>query len=242
MTAILFLALLQQAPGFDRTQIDWDRARKIYMANCAGCHGPEGRGGKGADLAVPRLRRAANDEQLFRIILGGIPGTEMPPSWYLGQTSVALVTAYVRKLGAAPDPVQTAGDAARGKLVYASQSCAGCHDRGFGPPLEEIGIRRSLAHLRRSLEDPAAELPEDFLMMRATTLTGKQITGARVNEDTFTVQITDATGRLHSFRKPELKTLERLQGASPMPSYKGTLSAAEMDDLVSFLAAQRGGQ
>ncbi|MBX9602645.1 MAG: c-type cytochrome [Bryobacteraceae bacterium] len=242
MTAILFLALLQQAPAADRMKVDWERARKIYMANCAGCHGPEGRGGKGADLAVPKLRRAANDEQLFRIILGGIPGTEMPPSWYLGQNSVALVTAYVRKLGAAPDPVRTPGDPAKGKLVYASQSCAGCHDRGFGPPLDEIGIRRSLAHLRQSLEDPAAEVPEEFLMMRATTALGKQITGARLNEDTFTVQITDATGKLHSFRKAELKKLDRLPGASPMPSYKGTLSAAEIDDLVSFLAAQRGGR
>jgi hypothetical protein len=61
-----------------------------------------------------------------------------------------------------------------------------------------------------------------------------------VNEDTFSLQLRDATNRLHSFWKTELRALHKEWGRSPMPSYRGALTPAELDDLVAFLAAQRG--
>jgi hypothetical protein len=76
--------------------------------------------------------------------------------------------------------------------------------------------------------------------VRLLTKEGRQITGARANEDTFSIQVRDAEGRVHSFWKDDLKELHLDWGKSPMPSYRAVLSDAEIDDLVAWLAAQRG--
>jgi hypothetical protein len=47
-------------------------------------------------------------------------------------------------------------------------------------------------------------------------------------------------GHFYSFRKADLKELKKLRGMTPMPSYESGLSAVELDDLVAYLAAQRG--
>src|SRR3954468_359698 len=61
-----------------QSEADVARGKQLFMGQCAPCHGPEGDGGKGANLARPVLPRAADDGALFRIIQTGIPGTEMP--------------------------------------------------------------------------------------------------------------------------------------------------------------------
>ena len=76
--------------------------------------------------------------------------------------------------------------------------------------------------------------------MRARTRDGKVIQGIRCNEDSFTVQLKDASGTYHSFRKADLTEYERQAGKSAMPAYR--LSAAESDDLVAYLASLRGDQ
>jgi cytochrome c1 len=61
----------------------------------------------------------------------------------------------------------------------------------------------------------------------------------RVNEDSFTIQLRDYEDRFHSLRKNELKDLKKEFGVSTMPSYK-TLAAAELDDLIAYLASLGG--
>jgi len=137
--------------------IDLARAKRVFDTSCAGCHGPEGRGGKGPSLAVPKLRHARTDEELGQIILFGLPGTEMPPSWHLGVEGVTLAAAYVRMLGANATPPQVAGDVGKGQQLFRGKgACAGCHTigaegRAYGPDLSDIGARRSAAGLREAL-------------------------------------------------------------------------------------------
>jgi putative heme-binding domain-containing protein len=111
---------------------------------------------------------------------------------------------------------------------------------GFGPELSDIGARRNGAHLRQAILRPAALLPEGFLYVAAVTQSGSTVRGIRVNEDSFNIQIKDALGQFHSFAKSELKELKRLPNETPMPSYESSLSAAELDDLVAYLASLRG--
>ena len=61
-----------------------------------------------------------------------------------------------------------------------------------------------------------------------------------MNEDSFSIQIRDLSGRFYSFRKADLKELKKLRGKTPMPSYERGLTTEELDDLVAYLAAQRG--
>ena len=46
-------------------------------------------------------------------------------------------------------------------------------------------------------------------MVSVTTRDGKTVRGIRVNEDTFTIQLRDAVGRFHSFRKSDGLSLDK---------------------------------
>ena len=217
--------------------------RKIFESQCALCHGQTGGGGRGPGLNRPKLSKAPDDGALREVISRGIP-PEMPGAWQLTPREVASVAGYVRSLGAAPQERLT-GDATRGERIYQAKGCAGCHivsggGEGFGPELTDIGARRNAAHLRQTLLNPASSLPEGFQYLAATTSAGQTVRGIRVNEDSFTLQIKDTSGRFHSLRKSELKEIRRLKGETPMPSFEKSLTAAELDDLTAYLASLRG--
>jgi putative heme-binding domain-containing protein len=222
---------------------DLPTGKKIFESQCALCHGQTGGGGRGPSLTRPRLARAPDDEALWQVISDGIP-PEMPGSWQLNAREVHSVGAYVRSLGAIP-PEVLPGDPARGERVYQSKGCGGCHmiagkGEGYGPELSDIGTRRNGAHLRQAILRPATLLPEGFLYVAAVTQNGATVRGIRVNEDSFNIQIKDSRGQFHSFAKAELKELKRLPNETPMPSFEGSLSAAELDDLVAYLANLKG--
>lgn len=242
--ALLFpLAAASQDSKASPTADDLARGKRIYVAQCALCHGIEGVGGRGPSLNLPSLRRAADTAAIARIIQNGLPGTDMPGFWNLSESEARLVAEYVRTLGQREE-VKLAGDPVKGKAVFEAQGCTACHIvRGqggnLGPVLTEVGTSRGAAHLREAIVDPGANVPESWLVVAAATRAGQTVRGVRVNEDTFTIQLRDARGRFHSFRKAELKELKKESGVSTMPSYK-TLAAAELDDLVAYLASLRG--
>src|SRR5260370_26730557 len=82
-----------------QAETDLEAGRKLFQTHCTVCHGPGGDGGKGTNLAQPRLPRASDDQALARIITLGIPGTEMPLTRMTPQ-QLASVIAYARSLGA----------------------------------------------------------------------------------------------------------------------------------------------
>jgi cytochrome c oxidase cbb3-type subunit III len=225
-----------------------DRAegQRIYGTQCSYCHGPKGEGGQGAVLAVRRLPRATDDQTLFRIIRDGIPGTRMPAN-ALTPTQIWQVVAYVRVLGRVA-PSQSAGDAHRGQQIYATKGrCAACHTIGgqggaIGPDLTDIGARLPAAEIRTALLDPDASVPLDFLQVRVVTPDGRSVTGVRVNEDSFSIQIRDLSNNLHSFWKSELKEVVKEPKRSLMPSARNTLSAMELEDVVAYLESLEGDQ
>jgi cytochrome c oxidase cbb3-type subunit III len=244
-TAILLTLAVVRAMAQSGTETapDPNAGRKIFESQCALCHGQTGTGGRGPGLNHPKLHKAPDDDALRKVIANGID-PEMPGAWQLTPREVASVAVYVRSLGSVP-PEALAGDAARGAAVYQARGCAHCHmiggaGEGLGPELSEIGARRNGAYLRQTLIKPTASLPEGFLYVAAVTASGQTVRGIRVNEDSFTIQLKDAQGQFHSFRKAELKELRRLRQESPMPSFEGSLSAAELDDIVAYLASLRG--
>jgi putative heme-binding domain-containing protein len=215
----------------------------VFDAQCAWCHGAGGTGGTGPDLRRTTLRHATTDESLVRIVQNGIPGTEMPG---LGLTeNVAWQTAaYVRSLGrarTAPVP----GDAQHGARVYESAACGSCHvvsGRGgvLGPELTSIGALRGAPYLRDAIVKPAAAHPPGYLVVRAVPTSGAEVRGIRVNEDVFWIHIRDASGTVHTLQKADLSRVDRELEGTLMPSYESRLGAAELDDLVAYLATLRG--
>ena len=164
---------------------------------------------------------------------------EMPGFWFLSEPDVAQLIVNVRSLGKiGSEPL--VGNALHGATLYSQNKCSACHSvagvgSGYGPELTEIATPSSPCHLRKSIVSPTATVPEGFLMIEVKTPAGRTVRGIRANEDPFTVQIKDASGHFHSFRKSELSTLNKLRGQSPMPAYK--LSPTDLDDLVAYLAS-----
>jgi len=229
----------------------------LFRMHCAPCHGADGSGGRGPNLAVLRLSHAPDDAALSAVIVLGIPGTQMPGTRMTADENRQLV-AFVRSLYR-PQAAQVAGDRANGeRLFWSKGNCGRCHTVGarggrLGPDLTEAGARRGPDYLRTSLLEPEAEvpdtfasyrraiyMPDNFLQVRVVTPDGTKITGVRVNEDAFTIQLRDASDRLYSFRKEELRELHKDWGKSPMPSYRALLSEFEIRDLVAYLVSLRG--
>ena len=221
---------------------DLSEGKRSFERHCALCHGMDGKGGRGPGLNRARLVHAPDDAALKSVISDGI-SPEMPPGWFFSEQDVANVAAFVRSLSKIPsDPLP--GDPGRGAAVYSKNGCARCHilageGLGFGPELTDVGERRSPSYIRQALLKPSANLPEDFLFVKAVSSSGQTIEGIRLNEDTFSIQIKDAAGHFYSVRKSELKDLQKLRGQTPMPPYDGMLDVAALDDLVSYLASQR---
>jgi len=232
--------------------------KDLFLAYCAACHGRNGEGGRGVSLTA--LKPEHDDETLFSIIRKGIPGTEMPPA-PLGDGEIREIVIFVRSLqreASAKAPRIVPQGSSPGEQIYRQSGCSRCHTIGaeggtLGPDLSRIGARRDRDYLRRALLDPEADIPEsfgqyrwvtvipdNFLQVRLVTASGRQITGARINEDTFSIQVRDIDGRIYSFWKSDLKELHEDWGKSPMPSYRGKLSDAEIEDLVTWLESQRG--
>jgi cytochrome c oxidase cbb3-type subunit III len=236
LCGLLTVSVIAQVP-------DASVGKKIFESQCALCHGQTGTGGRGPSLNRPKLSRAPDDEALWKVITGGIE-PEMPGAWQLNVREVYSLAQYVRSLGAIP-PETLPGDSGRGEHIYQSKGCAGCHmiagkGEGFGPELTDIGTRRNGAHLRQVILHPATLLPEEFLYVTVVTQAGTTVRGIRVNEDSFNIQIKDARGQFHSFAKADLKELKRLPNETPMPSFEKSLSPAELDDLVAYLASLKG--
>jgi len=69
---------------------------------------------------------------------------------------------------------------------------------------------------------------------------GREVRGVRINEDPFTIQLRDTTNQFHSYRKSDLKQLDKEFGKSLMPSFRGRITDAELNDLVAYLSGLRG--
>lgn len=232
---------------------DLDNGQQYFRTLCARCHGMLGEGGEGPSLKRAELTYAADDEALQTIIKSGIPGTGMPGSRQLRTEDTRDVAAYVRSLGQLP-PEAMPGDPAQGETVYWSQAnCSSCHilngdGVGIGPELTGVGRRRNAAYLREALLEPAADQPRlvdrfrgslnAFLTVRIVSERGVY-EGMRVNEDSFTVQMRDLSGKLYSFNKQDLISYEKVPGHSLMPGYAPVLDEARIDDLVSYLMSLR---
>lgn len=256
MVMTLLLPARMTAQGAD--SLGLVRGRALFDAQCSRCHGIGGTGGMGPSLQRPVLPRAPNDSALIALIAMGIEEKGMPGAWQLGPNELQRLAAYVRSLGRHIEEPVT-GNVSRGKELFAGRAgCYQCHivaGKGgvLGPELTAVGASRGSAYLRRALRDPGFELPAGpgisyngseyarYLMVRATTATGRVVIGIRINEDAFTIQIRDPEGRLHSLDKLPLRSLEKLFHASLMPAVVAPFSDVDVDDLVAYLLTLRGG-
>ncbi len=142
------------------------QGKVIYDDKCAHCHGAEGKGdGSGADRLSPRprdftrgqykirsteSRELPTDDDLFRIVTDGMPGTSMPGWPRLSDEERRAVVAYIKTFSksferATAPPLEIAmvdrvapseESVAEGRKIFEMLECAKCHGqqgRGDGP-------------------------------------------------------------------------------------------------------------
>ncbi|PWU10946.1 MAG: hypothetical protein C5B51_03570 [Terriglobia bacterium] len=239
LAAGTLLAQRRYTPG------DVQDGQRLFLSNCAACHGVEGDAVPGVDLGRGKFRRAASDDDLTRIIQKGIDGTAMPPSNFT-VFQAGTIVAYLRDMAAAAARgSRPAGDPGQGKMVFEGKgACTTCHrvkgsGARTGPELTDIGALRRAVEIEQSIVDPDAEVLPQNRYFRVVTKEGAAITGRLLNQDAFTVQLFDEKERLLSLAKSDLKEYAFLD-KSAMPSYRGKLTPQELANLVSYLVSLKG--
>ncbi len=233
-----------QAHAGEYAPADIAYGARLYDAQCTTCHGANGDGVGGVDLRSGKFRNAVTDQDLTRVITTGIQGTGMQ-AFKFDASEIAGIIAYLRNMSSFDRGSVKVGDADRGKIVFDRKGgCARCHRVGaqgsrVAPDLSDVGAVRSPASLLRSLTEPTSQMMPINRPVRAVTRDGKVINGRRLNEDTYTVQLLDDQERLVSLTKADLREYTILT-SSPMPSYKESLSADELADLVAYLLSLKG--
>jgi len=242
--ALLLAALpaLAQTPLSNPHNTPADRAAgaRIFRSHCPPCHGTKATGGTGPDLTTGVFFHGSTDADLYRNISEGIPGTAMPDQFFNG-VQIWQIVAYVRSLSQTASHTALKGNPANGKLLVAQKGCTGCHlIRGeggvYGPDLSFIGSQRSAAYLRESILDPGASVAQDYWTAKIVMNDNSPHTGFLMNQDTWAVQILDFKSGLMTIPRAGMKDFGIDRG-STMPSYKGKLTDAELDDIVSYLAS-----
>jgi putative heme-binding domain-containing protein len=246
LCAIFALAVqtsTQDHPG-QYSATDIERGSRLYAGQCALCHGPNGDLITAVDLRRGRFRRALTDEDLVKVIRGGLPDAGMPAFTFQPMEMDGLV-AFIRAGFDLTGTAVKVGDAARGQALYQGKGgCGTCHRlNGTGPrtapDLSDIGAIRSPAALQRSLRDPSSAMLPINRPVRIVTKDGKTIRGRRLNEDTYSVQLIDDQERLVSLMKTDLREYE-VGTTSPMPSFAKTFNGDELADLVAYLLSLKG--
>jgi mono/diheme cytochrome c family protein len=78
--------------------------RKLFMRNCAECHGMEGRGlGRAADLADPAVQGQSDGALFWKITNGNLP-RRMPSFSRLPESQRWQLVLFLRTLRAEPGP------------------------------------------------------------------------------------------------------------------------------------------
>jgi putative heme-binding domain-containing protein len=242
IAAFIFTAAIPTV-GAQYPQAEVEVGFNLYNTNCITCHGANGDSVSGVSFRSGQFRRVSTDAELNRLIQTGIPGTAMPPGRF-GTADLAGLVAYVRSMRDF-DTKPARGDANRGRtLIEGKGTCLTCHRiNGKGsrvaPDLSDIGAVRSPDAIERTMVDSSSTMLPINRSIRAVTRAGKVITGRRLNEDTYSVQIIDSEERLVSLAKSDLKEYTVLK-TSTMPSFKNTLTAMELDDVVTYLRTLKG--
>ncbi|MFQ5915572.1 MAG: c-type cytochrome, partial [Nitrospinota bacterium] len=188
---------------------DADRGEEIYAERCAWCHGEEGDGfGPGAERLNPPPRDftlgqykikttgfddiVANDEDLFRMIEDGMPGSAMPRwSDILSEQDIWDVVAYIKTFAGLEEeepsqqvdyatPVSVSPESIeKGKKLFQDR-CSECHgEGGKGDAVKKLKDDNGYRTWPRNLTKPwtfrASNDPKDVFSRVSVGIPGTQM-------------------------------------------------------------------
>lgn len=217
--------------------------QKLFLASCAGCHGPTGDGGRGPNLRERGAWHPLEDDTMFTIIQKGLAGADMPP---LNRPEGELwqIVAFVRSLTAPAMDTDVPGNAKAGEQLYwAKGNCSNCHMIGgkggfLGPDLANVGAMRSMNEIRNSVVDPSERGVTEYQPVKVTFRKGGTLDGICRNRTNYAMQVIDRAGKIHRVDMNDVEAVV-FRTKSLMPGdYSTRFTREEMTDLVAFLSKQ----
>ena len=236
-----------RTPNPHTSASDVNQGRNFFRVYCARCHGLNARGAKGPDLTDGTFRHARNDDELYRVITNGLPGTDMAGfgdgtdtsavlSWQMG----AYIRAEEKKRGAVTGK-HPAGDPARGRALFKKHKCVTCHWTGSAGGRRGTDLSRLAAgpdYIRKSLTDPDAQIAGNYQLVQLIMENGQVYSGRRLYENTYFILIMDENENLRTISKRRIEQLNRPH-KSLMPSFRQFLNSAEVEDLTTYILSLR---
>ena len=238
---------------------------KLYDGACQGCHGTGARGSERAPaLAGGSLKHGSADGEIFQNIRAGIRGTPMPSFARLSTDQTWQLVSYLHSLAVTSSSmVAVPGDIEAGRtLLETKAKCLDCHQvsgRGIpvGPDLSAAG-RLPAEQIQAKILNPNQPAgggrvgapgrrgggggrrgPQSGVVV-VTTLEGTEYRGIRRNEDSFSLQMVDVSGKLRLFDKSQIAQV-KMETKSLMPDdYDSRLSGAEIRNVVAYLKTLNG--
>jgi putative heme-binding domain-containing protein len=217
--------------------------KQLFAGSCAGCHGPQGQGGRGPNLRQQVMWHTLTDDEMVLIIQKGVPGAGMPGA-NLAQEQIWQLVAFVRWLTAPAFEAPPPGNVAAGEALFWGQGeCANCHrimGRGglLGPDLSNIGAQRSVEQIREAVIDPDADGFPGYRSVKVILKDGHTLKGVARNRTNYSIQIQDEEGNLHLLPISVVKELAISEHSLMPGDYKKRFSRQEIDDLVAYLSRQ----
>jgi putative heme-binding domain-containing protein len=234
------------------------QGKAIYDESCTACHGANGGAGDRAPAIVISNTTAEvgerSDARTLEVIRRGIPGTAMP-AWAgrLADDEVLKIAAYIHALRGRAIDNPLPGDPVHGRQVFWGKGdCGSCHmiaGRGgvLGPDLTNIAAMRKATTISDALTkadhrvfgDGGMHLPTippmNYEPVTVTTQGGQTVDGVMLNQDAYSVQLLDMTGKPRSFRRTELSNVIMKPGSLMPSDYDKRLSSEEFNDLLAYL-------
>lgn len=191
---------------------------KLYVQNCAGCHGEKGDGGIGIPLALPSFQSSVDDDYLRLTMLHGRPGRMMPSFSYFNNEEANAIVKHMRSWYQGTIPVYSStrinGKVNRGEKLFA-RHCAVCHgvngEGGHGTGVT-FSRPRDFPIIAPALHNPGYLSSAKDAMIKVTLVKGREgtpmVASAKVglkNRD-----INDIVAYVRSFEKKPLSSSARL--------------------------------
>ncbi len=227
-------------PGFFATLTDAGAASRILEAALARKDGP---GILAAALKDKKIPAAIASEGVQKAsAVGGDTKALIEALTVAGglQPVMALTPEQLTQMMA---DVKSAGDAARGELIYRRQAllCQNCHAIGavggiVGPDMVSLGASAPVDYIIESLLEPSKKIKEGYATVMVSTKDGGVHSGFLVREDAREVLLRDATGKTDSIPAANVAKKESIPVSLMPPGLTATLRRDEFVDLVRFLS------
>ena len=167
----------------------------------------------------------------------------------LKDDQIRKVIAYIRSLARSPGESTwkpyIAGDPAGGPEALLRPQGQGpvrevpqrrrARGAGSARRLDRIASRRAPEFLMESILQPSKDIAPEYEAVAVATKDGRVITGLRVNETNFSIQLHEENGRFHSFLKRDLDEVKVLKKSLMPENFGELLTVKELHDLFAYL-------